>query len=112
MYLALPPPDIIIEDYSHENDMNKSLDISKSSQLTNDQNDTQPLISSATNEKTTTTTTPVRISYRMNPDGSRVSISRPPLPINHQSPLTSLRRVRNHFLSLFLFEFFIFIDIN
>jgi hypothetical protein len=86
--------------------MNKSLDFSHSSQLTNDLNDTQPLISSTTNEKVIT---PARISYRTNPDGSRISISRPPLPINHQSPLISLRRVRNqcfffrHFSSVFLF---------
>ncbi len=89
--LALPVPAIIIEDYSRVNDINKSIDVSQSSQLTNDQSDTQPLISSTTNEKPTT---PVRVSYRTNPDGSRVSISRPPLSTNHRSSLISLRRVK------------------
>lgn len=76
--------------------------MSQSSRLTND---TQPLISSTTNEKTITitTTTPARVSYRNNPDGSRVSISRPAISTNHQSPL---RRVRNQFLFLHLsFDF-------
>jgi len=103
--LALPPPTIIIEDYSREKDMNKSLDVSHSSQLTNDLNDTQPLISSTTNEKIIT---PARISYRTNPDGSRVSISRPPLPINHQSPLISLRRVRNQYFFFVIFLLFFY----
>jgi type IV secretory pathway ATPase VirB11/archaellum biosynthesis ATPase len=85
--------------------MNQSMDISQSSQLTNDQNDTQPLISSTTNEKITT---PARISYLTNPDGSRISISRPPLSTNHQSPLTSLRRVRNQFFALIFLIFFPF----
>ena len=90
--LVLPTPlPIIIEDYYHENQLNKSIDISQSSQLTNDQNDTQSLISSATNEKEIT---PTRISYRMNPDGTRVSISRPPLPTNHQLVPPSLRLVK------------------
>ncbi|CAF5031868.1 unnamed protein product, partial [Rotaria sp. Silwood1] len=34
-----------------------------------------------------------RITYRMNPDGTRVSISRPPLPTNRQSScFSSLHR--------------------
>lgn len=42
--------------------------------------------------------TPSRISFRLNPDGTRVSISRPALPTNAQSPpLHSLRRVRSSF---------------
>ncbi|CAF3350494.1 unnamed protein product [Rotaria socialis] len=53
----------------------------------------QNVTSSTTNERTTTTTTPVRMSYRLNPDGTRVTISRPLLPTSRQSPLvTSLRR--------------------
>ncbi|CAF4218834.1 unnamed protein product, partial [Rotaria magnacalcarata] len=52
----------------------------------------QNVTSSTTNERTTTTT-PVRMSYRLNPDGTRVTISRPLLPTSRQSPLvTSLRR--------------------
>jgi hypothetical protein len=102
--LALSIPAIVIEDYSRKNDNNKSIDISQSSQLTNDQSDTQPLISSTTSEKPTT---PARISYRTNPDGSRVSISRPPLPTNHRSPLISLRRVKIYlFISLLIFFYF------
>ncbi|CAF2075561.1 unnamed protein product [Rotaria magnacalcarata] len=51
----------------------------------------QNVTSSTTNERTTTT--PVRMSYRLNPDGTRVTISRPLLPTSRQSPLvTSLRR--------------------
>ncbi len=54
-------------------------------------NETQRVSSSTTNDKTT----PSRISFRMNPDGTRVSISRPPLTTNRQSPLiNALRRVR------------------
>jgi hypothetical protein len=89
----LPPPAIIVEDCSRENEINKSVDMSHSSQLTNDQNDSPPLIPSTTSEKSTITT-PARITYRTNPDGSRVSISRPPLQTNRPSSLTSLRRVR------------------
>ena len=90
----LPPPAIIVEDYSRENEINKSIDMSHSSQLTNDQNDSPPLIPPTTSEKSTITT-PTRITtYRTNPDGSRVSISRPPLQTSRQSSLTSLRRVR------------------
>ncbi|CAF0732463.1 unnamed protein product [Adineta ricciae] len=89
--VKLHPPAIIIEDYSNENEKNRSNDISQSSQLSNDQNDSQPLIPSSTNEKTTVT--PSRVSYRTNPDGTRVSISRPALPINYSSSLTSTRRV-------------------
>lgn len=85
-------PTIIIEDYSNENEKNRPNEMSQSSQLSNDQNDSQPLIASSTNEKTTIT--PSRVSYRTNPDGTRVSISRPALPINHPSPLASTRRVR------------------
>lgn len=44
---------------------------------------------------TTNRRTPARVTFRMNPDGTRVSISRPALPTNAQSPLVnSLRRVR------------------
>lgn len=54
-------------------------------------NEGQNVTSSTTNERAT----PVRMSYRMNPDGTRVSISRPLLPTSRQSPrLNSLRRVR------------------
>jgi hypothetical protein len=53
-------------------------------------NETQHITSTTINDKPT----PSRISYRTNPDGTRVSISRPPLPTNRQSPLlSSLRRV-------------------
>ena len=90
--VKLHPPAIIVEDYSNENEKNLSNDISQSSQLSNDQNNSQPLIPSSTNEKTTVT--PSRVSYRTNPDGTRVSISRPALPINHSSSLSSTRRVR------------------
>jgi hypothetical protein len=56
-----------------------------------DQDETQHFIPSTTRDRTT----PVRISFRLNPDGSRVSLSRPPLPTDHRSPLAnSLRRVR------------------
>jgi len=72
---VVAPPVIIIEDYSRENNINKSIDISQSSQFTNDQNDSLPLISSTTNDKTTS----ARVSVRNNPDGSRISISKPPL---------------------------------
>jgi len=54
----------------------------------NRSNEIQDDTSSTTNERTT----PSRISYRMNPDGTRVSISKPPLPTNPQSPLINLRR--------------------
>ncbi|CAF2651683.1 unnamed protein product [Rotaria sp. Silwood2] len=51
-------------------------------------NEEQNVTSSTTNERT-----PARISFRMNPDGTRVSISRPALPTNRQSPFfSSLRR--------------------
>ncbi|CAF3607953.1 unnamed protein product [Rotaria sp. Silwood1] len=51
-------------------------------------NGEQNVSSSTTNERT-----PARITYRMNPDGTRVSISRPPLPTNRQSScFSSLRR--------------------
>ena len=57
-------------------------------------------------------TTPSRISFRLNPDGSRVSISRPPLPTNLQSPLSnSLRRVRNVFL-FYKNNSFVFLELN
>lgn len=85
----------VIEDESVENDHSKSVEISQSSQLTNDQNETQPLISSTTGDRPTT---PARISYRRNPDGSLVSISRPVLTGSHQSPIRSLRRVSSSFL--------------
>ena len=54
---------------------------------------------SCVTSSTTNARTPSRMSFRMNPDGSRVRVSRPPLPTNHQSPLANaLRRVRNfHF---------------
>lgn len=55
-------------------------------------NENSHVTSSTTNKKST----PSRVSFRLNPDGTRVSISRPALPTNHQSPLVkSLRRVRN-----------------
>ncbi|CAF1288080.1 unnamed protein product [Adineta steineri] len=38
------------------------------------------------------TITPSRLSFRLNPDGSRVGISRPPLPTNRQSPSISFLR--------------------
>jgi hypothetical protein len=64
---------------------------------TNDQILTQDElpITTRTNENpgASSSTTPSRISFRLNPDGTRVSISRPPLPTNPQSPLlSSLRR--------------------
>ncbi|CAF1337072.1 unnamed protein product [Rotaria sordida] len=98
---VLPPPPppllllptIIIEDYSHKNDINnKSVDISQSSQLTNDQTDFQQLTPSTTNEKPTGI---ARRSYRMNADGSRVSISRSSISTYRQSSSTSLRRLSN-----------------
>ncbi|UJR26744.1 hypothetical protein I4U23_008059 [Adineta vaga] len=95
---SLPPPAIIVEDCSHENENNRSDGISQSSQLSNDQMDSQPLFPSTTNEKSTIT--PARISYRTNPDGSRVSISRPALPSAHQqSPLISTRRISTEIIS-------------
>jgi len=100
---ALPSLTTIIEECTHENENSKLVDISQSSQLTNDQNDTLPLISSTTSEKPTT---PARISYRLNPDGSRISLSRPPLSsTHHQSPTTSSRRVRIFFLIILLLIF-------
>ncbi|CAF1042397.1 unnamed protein product [Rotaria sp. Silwood1] len=86
-----PLPTIIIEDYSNKNAIyNKSVDISQSSQLTNDQTDPQQLTPSIMNEKLKKVP---RRSYRMNPDGSRVSITRSSISTNRQSS-TSLRRVR------------------
>ncbi|CAF0967638.1 unnamed protein product [Adineta steineri] len=96
--VSLPASTVITGDYSCENENNKSDDISESSQLTNDQNDTQTVIPTITNEKTTIT--PARLSFRTNPDGSRVSISRPPLPTNHQSPLRSFRRTSSDVTSI------------
>ncbi|CAF3214057.1 unnamed protein product [Rotaria sp. Silwood2] len=93
-HLSPPPPlpTIIIEDYSHKNDIsNKSVDISQLSQLTNDQTDPEQLIPSITNGKRTRV---ARRSYRMNPDGSRVSMSRSSVSTYHQLSSTSLRRVR------------------
>ncbi len=99
--LALPALETIIEESARENESHKSADMSTSSQLTNDQNDTNPLISSTTSEKPTT---PTRISYRLNPDGSRVSLSRPPSSSStqHRSQVLSLRRVRIVCLIIFL----------
>jgi hypothetical protein len=64
------------------------------------------------NPRASSSTTPSRISFRLNPDGTRVSISRPPLPTNPQSPLlSSLRRVRKFFL-FYNDKFVFFLDIN
>lgn len=88
---TLTLPKIVIEDFSQVDVHQVSADISQSSQLTNDQidiNPVRPIIPPV--EKTT----PVRVSYRMNPDGSRVSISRPGVTSTHASPMAALRRVR------------------
>jgi len=46
----------------------------------------------------------------MNPDGTRVSISRPPLPTNHQSPLVNaLRRVKIIKFKFFITQIIIFV---
>jgi hypothetical protein len=48
----------------------------------------------------------------MNPDGTRVSISRPPLPTTRQSPLkSSLRRVRKS-IQFFYYTIIIFFRIQ
>ena len=87
------PPKIVIEDYSDPKRIRgTNMDISESSQFSNDQNDSQPVPSAPA--VTTEKTTPARVSYRMNPDGSRVSISRRPSTTGHRSPLISLQRVR------------------
>ena len=85
-----PPPTIVIEDYSRVTSVNPSTDLSQFSQMSNEQNESQPVLPSISVDKTT----PVRISYRTNPDGSRVGISRPTLTSSHPSPLISLSRVR------------------
>lgn len=85
-----PPPTIVIEDYSRITSVNPSTDLSQFSQMSNEQNESQPVLPSISVDKTT----PVRISYRTNPDGSRVGISRPLLISSHPSPLISLNRVR------------------
>ncbi|CAF1179361.1 unnamed protein product [Adineta steineri] len=51
-------------------------------------NETQNITSVTPKE----TITPSRLSFRLNPDGSRVGISRPPLPTNRQSPSISFLR--------------------
>jgi hypothetical protein len=72
----------------------------------NQLNEIQHVSSSTTTNKTT----PSRISFRMNPDGTRVSISRPPLPTNHQSPLVNaLRRVKKLNLKFFIIQSLFFV---
>jgi len=89
--LTLLPPKIIIEDYSDpKRIISTNMDVLESSQFSNDQNDSQPVPSSTITERMT----PSRISYRMNPDGTRVSISRPSPAPGHRSPLISLQRAR------------------
>ncbi|CAF0893860.1 unnamed protein product [Rotaria sordida] len=59
-------------------------------------NEERNVTSSTTNERT-----PARISYRTNPDGTQVRISRPPLPTNRQSPFfSSLRRTSTDVTSI------------
>ncbi|CAF2057311.1 unnamed protein product [Rotaria magnacalcarata] len=88
---VLPSPSaIIIEDYSHKNDINKSADLSQSSQLTNDQTDFHGSILSTDTQQPSRS---ARRSIRMNPDGSRINISRSSLSTYHQSSLTTLRHV-------------------
>lgn len=90
--LTILPPKIIIEDYSDpKRIISTNMDVLESSQFSNDQNDSQPVSSSIMTERTT----PSRISYRMNPDGTRVSISRLSPAPGHRSPLISLQRVRS-----------------
>jgi hypothetical protein len=86
----LPPPAIVIEDYSRVTSVTPLADLSQLSQLSTEQSESQHVPASTCIDKTT----PVRVSYRMNPDGSRVSISRPPLNSSYPSPLISLNRVR------------------
>ncbi|CAF4009321.1 unnamed protein product, partial [Rotaria magnacalcarata] len=88
--LPSPPSAIIIEDYSHKNDINKSADLSQSSQLTNDQTDFHGSILSTDTQQPSRS---ARRSIRMNPDGSRINISRSSLSTYHQSSLTTLRHV-------------------
>jgi hypothetical protein len=62
--------------------------VNENSNEINQLNGAAPVTSSTITERTLS-----RMSYRMNPDGTRVSISRPPLPTTPQSPLiSSLRR--------------------
>jgi hypothetical protein len=49
-------------------------------------------MSTVSNATTTDRSTPTRISFRLNPDGTRVSVSRPSLQINAQSPAVDLLR--------------------
>lgn len=80
----------MIEDYS-----SKLVDLSQLSQLTNDQSDIQILIPSITNEKLPKL---AKKSYRMNPDGSRINISRKSASPYHQSPSSLSRRVIDRFI--------------
>jgi hypothetical protein len=81
------------------------MDASQSSQLTNDRSEPEQINPSTNNDKTT----PVRISYRMNPDGSRVSISRPPLTPSHPSPLRTINRVRHISMDVYSYMFLLFV---
>jgi len=111
LYLALvlrpppPPPPPVVNQVEEPVQTIES----QSSQLTNDQSDTQPVISSTTTITTADklNTTPSRISYRRNPDGSLVSISRPRLSANPQTPTSVLRRVKYN-LSIVFFLLFSF----
>ncbi len=86
-----PPTSSVINNTENVSNTNENFNDNIFTQDENNQLPTTPQMNDSeieinrSNEKPT----PSRISFRMNPDGTRVSISRPPLPTN-----PSLRRVR------------------
>jgi hypothetical protein len=86
-----PPTSSVINNTENVSNTNENFNDNIFTQDENHQLPTTPQMNDSeieinrSNEKPT----PSRISFRMNPDGTRVSISRPPLPTN-----PSLRRVK------------------